>query len=329
MQAILPLVVCPYLIEFNMKRLQPYLFCTLAMLVLFSCKKEDPAGEEIVSEEEEEEVASIPEDNFAYLYQQVFRPTCANSGCHDGNFEPDFRTIHSAYNSLVNQPVIINDPDLTFTYRVKPGDASLSLLYERLTVDIPGTQGQMPISLEPDSDWPERKDEYIDAIRTWINNGAPNMYGEYPGGGNLNPTVVGFQVLPSGNTSSPYTRTVGAGNQPFQVPTGQVDFWYAFDDDQTATGSLVVQEVKVSPIPYDFDNADVYTPIAASATFEYFDGSSGSFSHKCEVDLSAYSSGQLVYARVYVKDEHHSEPAEIPTDGTDATTYLLFTIRIT
>ncbi|MBK7268515.1 MAG: hypothetical protein IPI07_03030, partial [Flavobacteriales bacterium] len=31
------------------------------------------------------------------------------SGCHDGTFEPEFRTIASAYNSLVYHPVIAND----------------------------------------------------------------------------------------------------------------------------------------------------------------------------------------------------------------------------
>ena len=29
--------------------------------------------------------------NFASLYNHVFLPYCANSGGHDGNFEPDFR----------------------------------------------------------------------------------------------------------------------------------------------------------------------------------------------------------------------------------------------
>ena len=36
-------------------------------------------------------------------------PTCANSGCHDGTFEPDFRTVGSSWNTLVNHPVIAND----------------------------------------------------------------------------------------------------------------------------------------------------------------------------------------------------------------------------
>lgn len=40
------------------------------------------------------------------LHAGLFKPTCANSGCHDGNFEPDFRTVESSYYSLVQQPVI-------------------------------------------------------------------------------------------------------------------------------------------------------------------------------------------------------------------------------
>ena len=39
--------------------------------------------------------------NFAAIYSNIFLPHCSNSGCHDGSFEPDFRSIESSYNTLV------------------------------------------------------------------------------------------------------------------------------------------------------------------------------------------------------------------------------------
>ena len=89
-------------------------------------------------------LAALPTSNFGYLHAKVFKPTCANSGCHDGAFEPDFRTISSSYNNTVLQNVLTNDATNSFTYRVKPGDAALSLLHERLLVALPSTSGIMP-----------------------------------------------------------------------------------------------------------------------------------------------------------------------------------------
>ena len=31
------------------------------------------------------------------LHQNIFSTKCASAGCHDGNFEPDFRSVESSY----------------------------------------------------------------------------------------------------------------------------------------------------------------------------------------------------------------------------------------
>ena len=67
--------------------------------------------------------------NFAAIYNNIFVPHCANSGCHDGSFEPDFRTIESSYNTLLYQPVIKNNFDGEYQFRVLPGDINESVLY--------------------------------------------------------------------------------------------------------------------------------------------------------------------------------------------------------
>ena len=142
--------------------------------IIEGCKKDEfnnPYGEYTPSPlYQEPALASVPTSNFAYLQTKVFGPTCASSGCHDGNFEPDFRTISSSYNSTVYHPVLTNDQSNTFTYRVQPGNANLSLMHERLLIALPNTSGIMA----PDyvASWQVDKQSKINAIRTWINNGA-------------------------------------------------------------------------------------------------------------------------------------------------------------
>ena len=114
-----------------------------------------------------------PEPNsIAGIYQNVLKPTCANSGCHDGTFEPDYRTLNSAYNTLVYQTPIKNDGN--YSFRVEPYNAQGSILMARLRNMVTPS---MPIQIEPDSDWPQKKDQYINNIQTWINNGAPDIMG--------------------------------------------------------------------------------------------------------------------------------------------------------
>lgn len=133
-------------------------------------------------------------DNFAGLHQRIFKPTCSNSGCHDGTFEPDFRTIESAYSTMVNQPIIKNNPAGAFQLRVVPGNANASVLHERVVRDIDGISGIMPLSVDPNSDWPARKTEYIAAIVAWINAGARDMFGNPPTNGPANPRIGGWKV---------------------------------------------------------------------------------------------------------------------------------------
>jgi hypothetical protein len=156
----------------------------------------------------------LPEGSFAWLHAKVFKPTCANSGCHDGTFEPEFRTIASSYNSLVNQPVIANNPANSFVHRVVPGNVSSSWLHERMTTFVENTSGIMPLTTEPTSDWDANKEMYISKIVQWINDGAKDMFGNPapPADANMPPQLYGLAVFPHNNTTSPYPRDE---NNPF------------------------------------------------------------------------------------------------------------------
>ncbi len=274
---------------------------------------------------EEPTLASLPSTNFGYLHAAVFKPTCANSGCHDGHFEPDFRTIASAYNNTVYHNVLTNDATNSFTYRIKPGDANKSLLHERLLVSLPNTSGIMPPVYA--DEWIVNKLAHINAIKTWINDGAKDMYGNAPVIGNPNPIVTGFNVYDNNNTTTPKQRAPGAGLLPILVPRSQLDFWFSIQDDITPATSMTVNEVKISTSMFGFDTVAAQPmSISSAITADDFSGTSTSFTHKLDIDLSSYPANTFLFVRVYVQDADHTSPAENPSDGSSQQAMYLFTI---
>ena len=144
-------------------------------LFFFACEKElqtNPFDDVTNPNGEDEMPIELEATSLPGLHQNIFKPTCANSGCHDGTFEPDFRTLESTYNTLVNHPVIKNDPANSFSFRIVPGNVDASQLVARVTYDIDNNSGVMPLALEPDSDYTEKKEEYIQNIKDWIAAGA-------------------------------------------------------------------------------------------------------------------------------------------------------------
>ena len=146
-------------------------------------------------------------------YKQIFGPTCANSGCHDGTFEPDFRTAEASYNSLVYQPIIKNYVSNPLTHRALPYDANNSMIIRRLTEDIDGISGIMPLATEPDSDWEINKESYIAALNEWINAGCPDLFGNVA-------STTDF-ILTKGFRPQQSTVPFQDQNYSIQVPSSQ------------------------------------------------------------------------------------------------------------
>ncbi len=273
-------------------------------------------------------LASLPTSNFGYLHATIFKPTCANSGCHDGAFEPDFRTITSSYNNNVYHNVLTNNPAGDFTYRVKPGDAALSLLHERLLVALPNTSGIMPAV--SGSEWAANKSKHIKAVKDWINAGAKDMYGNAPTIGNPNPVVTGFNAYANNATSSPYSRAPGAGILPILIPRSNIDLWFSIDDDATAATSMTVNQIKVDSAMFEFDTITAASmSVSSGFTANDFSGSPTTFTHKYDFDASVYPPNTLLFIRVYVQDANHTSPAENPSDGSSRPTIYLFTLFTT
>jgi hypothetical protein len=249
------------------------------------------------------------------LHYNIFVPTCANSGCHDGTFEPDFRSIESSYNTLVNHPIIKNDPQGTYKVRVMPGNVNQSVLWNRLTVDIDGQSGIMPLAIDPDSDWESNKEAYLQNVRNWIEGGAKDMFGNGPADGNIQPSMRGLIAYAGGNL---LPREAGDG--PIQVPAGapEIEIWVALTDDQTAPEQLEHNKARFSTSLNDFANApEQNMSIVSPRTEEGYFGEPVPYHHKVTLNLGPYAAGTRVFMRVYVKDPALSEPTEIPGSGSN------------
>lgn len=295
-----------------------HLFVLLIILLFFSCKKEDPDNPfdpYNVTNEEDEQFKFEDSLNFAALHHFIFQPTCANSGCHDGSFEPDFRTIQSSYNTLLFQPVIKNDPQGTFTYRVVPGDVGKSQLYNRITVDIDGNSGIMPLSIDPDSDWPEHKNKYIENIKKWIEAGAPDMFGNPAENVDLKPQLGGLIAYANGS-SSPLPRN---SQGIIQVPAGtnNLELWFAFIDDNTPSTQLQYNKVLMS-LSRDFlDHPPEQDLQISSNPFNGngFGDQNVQYTHSITIQpFSNWSNGNRIFIRALV-DDGVNGITEIPAKG--------------
>lgn len=311
------------------------LVCTL-LFVTSSCKKDkevNPFDDPSLKAPATTDNSYNPDPNsFEGIYNNVFKPTCANSGCHDGNFVPDFRTINSSYNTLVYQPVKINNASLTYTYLVVPYNSSASLLHKRL-VQFPNNdigQGRMPWV---DTNWyfNGTNQGYIQNIVNWINNGAKDMYGNVPIKGNKEPKTMGLKIYPAGNTTSPYPRS--ANDKPIEIPANSsIDVWTYITDDSTSAQNLVVTDIKFSTLPYNFTNATTQSMLYNSSGItgnDMFNSGPYTFTHRLSnFSLAAYPVGSIVYIRTYLRDTSHSTNAEIPNDGTIDVYLKYYTIKI-
>ena len=244
---------------------------------------------------------SIPLASLEGLQTKVFGPTCANSGCHDGTFEPDFRTAEASYNSLVYQPIIKNYVSNPLTYRAIPFDASNSMIMRRLTEDIDGISGIMPLAIEPDSDWETNKGTYIEAFNEWINAGCPDLFGNVATTPDFIPQLKGFQATATGSTL-PFPR---AENFAIQVPssTASLDLWFALSDE---TGNpLAVDSLFLSYSRDDYSNSFRYAvqPNGSANYIDYF-GNASNYNYKVTIPDPGliFLENAFVFAQVRAND---------------------------
>jgi len=251
--------------------------------------------------------APAPSDTLApnsivSIHRDILHPRCAVPGCHDGAFEPDFRTVQSSFSTLVYAPIVKNNQDSSFTYRVIPFDTARSVLHERLTnccfanVDDRMPQDNIGVPLES---------EFITRIEGWIMTGAQTMFGEVPDLPNLAPTVGYFLAIDE--FAENFTEFSAVGNRidnvifnPFimQQNTDML-MVIVIEDDSTAIPDLQINTLRTSYDPNDFSpTASGYQEYAATLFSVPGEGSLW----YVPMNTGSFAPDNVVYMRYYVSD---------------------------
>jgi hypothetical protein len=172
-----------------MKQYVNIISCCFAVLVFGACTKtiSDDTVNPFTGPTTPDDSVVVSYRNLEGLHQNIFAVKCANPTCHDGSFEPDFRTIQSTYASLIYHPVSKNDDLDTYKYRVWPGEVDSSWLYRRIVADE--VLGRMPLYAEPLST------VEVEGIRAWIAAGAKDIFNNTANKPNLAPLVAGFVLF--------------------------------------------------------------------------------------------------------------------------------------
>jgi hypothetical protein len=325
------------LIEFNFKPMitrntRLFIFTILIILFLGACSKNknDNPYDNWKDDVKESPIDNIDIDpnSIQGLHKNIFKPTCSNSGCHDGNFEPDFRTIESTYNSLINRLSTNTDPNQPqFSKRVVPGKASQSMLLHRILEFIPGSQGKMPLTTDPGSDWPQKKETYIENISTWINNGAKDQFGNSPNNIDFTPQMGGLLVFVNGST----TPLPHVGYQPVLLPSNasQVKIMISILDDKTPLSQLGPNTINFSLNPYEFKGAE-QTLVKESSPFLGIGVSGETVEYWYSITLPLSSIGvtsDVVWCRINTTDNVNPS-LFIPSNETSFNFKKYFAVKI-
>jgi len=247
---------------------------------------------------------SIPDPaSITGLHKNIFFPRCANPGCHDGTFEPDFRTVQSSFSTLVYMGVnkTTLDSNSFFNYRAFPGDVSNSFIMERLTTS---TSDYMP------SNGQRLDNAEIANVQKWIQDGCPDLNGNLPQKPNLPPNIIGFIAADVNFVRLDTNRLNGISYNPFIVPANTTMYipLVALDtaDGTFATDPIdfTVHEIRWSLDKNNFSAANTINANWSSPfPFPYW---------QITVNTSQWAVGTIVYFRVYMNDGFQLNPSEFP-----------------
>jgi hypothetical protein len=272
-------------------------FVVAGLLFIFSCEKEPENPYDNVDYDTDTTTIPTADPNtIVGLHRNIFFPRCAKSGCHDGTFEPDYRTVMSTYSTLVYSPVIKPTVDSIsfFKLRVIPYNADSSFLIERLTTS---TSDYMP------SNGNRLSTADIDHIKTWINNGARDQNGNVPVAPNLPPIVTGIFAVDQTTLQADTNRLGGIPYNPLIVQPGQsIYVIWGVEDDSTDYANLTTNQMKLS---YDMDDFSSATTVNAVYFFGYW---------AVPINSANFTPNDTVFFRYYVNDGDHVQPTEFPRD---------------
>jgi hypothetical protein len=268
--------------------------------LVFACQKDQPEPENpfgTSSAGKDTSNTNLNPVSIAGLHKNIFSVRCSNPNCHDGTFEPDFRTVQSSYSTLVYKANKKNTSDSAFSYRVIPYDTSKSWLHERLTTkgnDYMPSNGVRLSSAE------------IGQINTWILNGAKDISGNVMAEPDNLPLVQYYAAF-----YPPQTRidTIRQNNNDWSAPfyankNTTILIWQIAEDDKTAVENYTINQMKCSLSKDGFGSAKTY---------------SGYKFWEFQINTGDFAAGQVVYFRYYVSDgKHGSIATEFPNQSSES-----------
>ncbi len=284
-----------------------FLYGISLISVIFSCTKDEAPENPYDSIDRSVKIPQPIEpdpNSITGLHKNIFFPKCANPGCHDGTFEPDYRTVQSTFSTLVYQRVnkVTLDSVKLFSERVIPNDVSNSWLIERLTTQ---TSEYMP------SNGLRLNIAEIEHVKNWINAGCPDYNGEIPVKPNLQPNIIGYVAvdsLTSGRIDS--IRVNNFPLNPFIVQANRsmrILFIATDTSDGTEATDPALFTVKEIHFSTDKNNFNGSSVIPATLYLAQFNG------WLVEVPANLWPIGTTVYFRIYVNDgDHPGNDSEFP-----------------
>ena len=287
--------------RFLRKRKSKFLILLLTMVIfviLYSCKKDeapDNPYDKIDQSINTPPVIEPDPNTIVGLQKNIFFPKCANPGCHDGTFEPDYRTIESTFSTLVYQRVnkITLDSVKFFSERVIPNNTPDSWLIERLTTQ---TSEYMP------SNGVRLSSSDIEHIKNWITSGCPDANGTMPLKPNLQPNIIGYIAVDSVTNSRLDTNRVnGYPLNPFIAFAGStIRILFLATDTADGTNGTDPSEYNVKEIHFSLVKNDFSGALVVASTFYL------SQYEAWLVDVPIkWPAGTTIYFRIYVNDGDH------------------------
>lgn len=238
------------------------------------------------------------------LHRDVFLGRCAVPACHDGAFEPDFRSVQSSYSTLVYHPVTKNNEQLEFQFRVVPFDPDASVLIERLTnCCFVNQDDRMP----QDNIGVPLPEEDVVAIRQWINDGAKDVFDKVPIFPNTRARVLFFVITNSSFDVFYSENRIGLFESVILPKAEEVNLVVSVSDDSTAVEDLVNNRVLFSTDSDDFSAATTLN--SEFIFFEEF----GDF-WVTNFNTSQFPENTVIYFRVYSNDGEQETDTEFPED---------------
>lgn len=276
----------------------------------WACKKDVPMPynpyDDIIYPIENVPVDTLGPNTLTRTHKEVFEPKCNVLGCHDGSFEPDFRTPQSSYSTLVYHRIIKNNAMEEFEYRVIPGDKENSVLWERITnCCFVNENDRMP----QDNIGISMPQSAINQIGDWITAGAPDLFGNTMSQPNSLPNITYFGVYDADYDSAFHENKVdGVFYNPFIMPANtDVNFLFVVDDDITAEEDLEYNTLKISTDPNNFNDAQ-------SLTATGLDAGQYGYLWVIPINSSTFNSGQQYFMRYYTNDGENTANAEYPEE---------------